>query len=115
GDRMSVSQNVATPFAAPATAGAAQTWTTSAFNTIACGTAFTVSGSQPSVTVNKAGTTTTAANKTATFSSTDQAVTLTASVTSDAGTVNQGSVTFTVKDSATVIGSTASEIGRAHV
>src|SRR5439155_576050 len=76
--------------------------------TIACGTAFTVSGSQPSVTVNKAGNTPTAANKTATFSSTDQAVTLTASVTSDAGTVNQGSVTFTVKDSATVIGSTAS-------
>src|SRR5207249_1738772 len=60
------------------------------------------------LTVNKAGTTTTAANKTAMFSSTDQTVTLTATVTSGAGTVNQGSVTFTVKDGVTVIGSTAS-------
>src|SRR5439155_13347977 len=58
--------------------------------------------------VNKAATTTTATSKPATFSSTDQTVTLTATVTSGAGTVNQRSVPFTVKDGPTVIGSTAS-------
>jgi subtilisin family serine protease len=60
------------------------------------------------LTVSKAATTTTAANATATFSSTDQAVMLTASVTSGAGSVNQGSVTFTVKDGASIVGSPAS-------
>ncbi len=71
-------------------------------------TQFAPSSGSVAQTVNKAATTTTAASKTATFSTTDQTVTLTATVTSGAGTVNQGSVTFTVKDGATVIGSTAS-------
>src|SRR5207249_9554824 len=71
-------------------------------------TPFAPSSGSVAQTVNKAATTTTATSKTATFSSTDQTVTLTATVTSGAGTVNQGSVTFTVKDGPTVIGSTAS-------
>jgi hypothetical protein len=42
-------------------------------------------------------TTTTASNATATFSGTNQTVTLTADVTSSAGTVNQGMVSFTLR------------------
>jgi subtilisin family serine protease len=61
-----------------------------------------------SLTVNKAGTTTTAAHATATFSSAAQTVTLTATISAGAGPVNQGSVTFTVKDGATVVGSPTS-------
>src|SRR5205814_733253 len=45
-------------------------------------------------TVNVASTTTTAANKTATFKLSDQTVTLTATVTSSTATVGQGTVTF---------------------
>ena len=59
-------------------------------------------------TVNKANTTTTAVNQTATFSAADQTVILTATVTANSpstATVNQGTVTFTVKQGATVIGS----------
>jgi trimeric autotransporter adhesin len=48
--------------------------------------------------VSAASTTTTAGNTTATFSTSAQNVTLTATVTSSAGTVNEGSVTFTLVD-----------------
>ncbi len=50
------------------------------------------------LTVSAAPTTTTASNATASFSSSAQNVNLTATVTSSAGTVNEGSVTFTVVD-----------------
>src|SRR5439155_16333914 len=59
-------------------------------------------------TVNKAATTTAAASQTATFSSSVQTVSLSAAVTSGAGTVSQGSVTFTVKDGTTIIGTATS-------
>jgi hypothetical protein len=51
-----------------------------------------------------AGTTTTAANATTTFSASSQLATLSATVTSGAGTVNEGTVTFTVEQGMTVIG-----------
>lgn len=54
--------------------------------------------------VNPVPTTTTVGNASATFSSSLQSVTLTATVTSAASTVNQGNVTFQVKDGATNIG-----------
>jgi CSLREA domain-containing protein len=57
------------------------------------------------VTLNKAATTTTGANKTATFNSAAQTVTLTATVTSSAGAVNEGKVTFTVKNGSMTVGS----------
>src|SRR5262249_17891205 len=53
---------------------------------------------------SKSNTTTTASNQTTTFSGSTQNVTLSATVTSTS-TVNEGTVTFTVKDGATVIGS----------
>jgi uncharacterized protein len=54
----------------------------------------------------KASTTTTVSDATAVFSPTDQSVTLTANVTTAAGTVNEGTVTFTVTDAGNnVIGS----------
>lgn len=56
------------------------------------------------LTVNAASTTTTAANKTATFSTSTQNVTLSAAVTSGAGTVNEGTVTFTVLNGGTPVG-----------
>jgi hypothetical protein len=56
------------------------------------------------LTVNPAATATAAANQTTTFSSAAQIVTLTAAVTSSVGTVGEGSVTFTVLNGATVIG-----------
>jgi hypothetical protein len=51
-----------------------------------------------------AATTTTPADASATFAPTDQTVTLSATVTSAFGTVNGGSVTFTVMSGTTVIG-----------
>lgn len=51
-----------------------------------------------------ATTTTTAANETANFNPTSQSVTLSATVTSGAGTVNAGTVTFTVMNGGTQIG-----------
>jgi hypothetical protein len=51
-----------------------------------------------------AGTTTTASNASANFSASDQLVTLSAVVTSGAGPVNAGTVTFTVLQGVTVIG-----------
>ena len=56
------------------------------------------------LTVNPAATTTTAANVTTTFSTSAQMVPLTATVTSPAGTVGEGSETFTVLNGTTVIG-----------
>jgi hypothetical protein len=57
-----------------------------------------------SFTVNRAASTTTASNATATFSTGNQTVALSATVTSAVGTPGDGRVTFTVKDGATVIG-----------
>src|SRR5205085_272550 len=54
----------------------------------------------------KGNTSTSASNASATYG--DTSVTLNASVTSSAGTVSQGSVTFTVKQGSTVIGTAAS-------
>ncbi len=56
------------------------------------------------LTVNAASTTTTGSNQTATFSSSSQVVTLSATVTSAAGTVNAGTVTFTVLNGGTPVG-----------
>ena len=57
------------------------------------------------LTVNAAGTTTTAANASTNFSASAQSVTLNATVTSTAGTVGAGTVTFTVLNGATPVGS----------
>jgi hypothetical protein len=65
------------------------------------------SDSTHTLTVNgavAAGTTTTASNASANFSASDQLVTLSAVVTSGAGQVNVGTVTFTVLQGVTVIG-----------
>ena len=51
------------------------------------------------------GTTVTAANASATFSTSAQDVSLSATVTSTAGTVNEGTATFTILSGTTVIGS----------
>jgi hypothetical protein len=56
------------------------------------------------LTVSTASTTTTASDATVNFSSSDQNVTLTANVTSSAGPVNEGTVTFTILQGTTVIG-----------
>jgi hypothetical protein len=56
------------------------------------------------LTVNPAATTTAAANVTTTFSSSAHAVTLTATVTSTAGTVGEGSEAFTILNGTQVIG-----------
>jgi predicted extracellular nuclease len=50
-----------------------------------------------------AATTTTVSDATATFSATDQIVPLTANVTTAAGTVNEGTVTFTVRNAANAV------------
>src|SRR5262249_51412897 len=57
-----------------------------------------------SLTVSKAATTTAAAGATASFNTTAQNVNLNATVTSPAGTVNEGTVTFTILNGNTVIG-----------
>jgi hypothetical protein len=64
----------------------------------------TSSDSSHTLTVGAAATTTAAASVTTTFSSSAQTVTLTATVTSPAGTVGEGSETFTVLNGTTVIG-----------
>jgi hypothetical protein len=56
------------------------------------------------LTVGAATTTTTASNATTTFSTSGQNVTLTAQVSSGAGVVNEGTVTFTVLQGSTVLG-----------
>jgi hypothetical protein len=63
------------------------------------------------LTVNPASTTTTVSNATATFSASDQDVTLTANVISDAGPVFEGTVTFTVSQNGTVIGTATTSDG----
>jgi hypothetical protein len=65
----------------------------------------TSSDSSHTLTIGEAATTTTAASVTTTFSTSAQSVTLTATVTSPAGTVGEGSVTFTVLNGSTIIGS----------
>ncbi|HEU4797084.1 MAG TPA: hypothetical protein VFT02_15730, partial [Pyrinomonadaceae bacterium] len=50
-----------------------------------------------------AATTTTVSDATAVFSATDQSVTLTANVTTAAGIVNEGTVTFTVRNAANAV------------
>jgi uncharacterized protein YlbG (UPF0298 family) len=65
----------------------------------------TSSDSSHTLTIGEAVTTITAAYQTTTFSTSAQTVTLTATVTSPAGTVGEGSVTFTVLNGTTVIGS----------
>jgi hypothetical protein len=63
------------------------------------------------LTVTTAATTTTGANATATFSTLPQIVPLSATVTSAGGTVNAGTVTFTVRDASNaVIGSPLSSV-----
>jgi hypothetical protein len=61
-----------------------------------------------SFTVNPAGTTTLASAASRTYSPAIQNVTLSATVTSAAGTVNEGELTFTIKNGATVIGTPTS-------
>src|SRR5205807_511716 len=60
------------------------------------------------LTVQKAATRTAATRPTATTSCRDHSGLLSRAVTSGAGTVNQGSVTFTVKDGTTIIGTATS-------
>src|SRR5262249_4270657 len=62
------------------------------------------SDSTPPLTARPAAPTTAAASVTTTFSSSAQTVKLTATVTSSAGTVGEGSETFTVLNGTTVIG-----------
>ena len=61
-----------------------------------------------SLTINSASTTTTPSSANAAFSTSDQNVTLSASVTSTVGTVNEGTVNFTVLDGATPVGTATS-------
>ena len=69
------------------------------------GALFSVSSdTSKTLTIQKAATTTTAVNATTVFSDAQQNVTLDASVTSSGGTVNEGIVTFQLKDGATNIG-----------
>ena len=56
------------------------------------------------LTINAAATTTASANASATFNAAAQAVALSATVTSGAGTVNEGTETFTILNGTTVVG-----------
>src|SRR5262249_13569606 len=62
------------------------------------------------LTVNPASTTTAASSAAATFSDSTQNVTLSATLTSGAGPVNEGTVMFTVLQGATVIGTPATSL-----
>jgi len=66
------------------------------------------SDSTHTLTVNAASTTTAAANASATYSAGNQSVHLSATVTSSAGTVSEGSVTFTLLNGSTPVGSPVS-------
>ncbi len=67
------------------------------------------SGSAPkTLTVSPAATATATANRAAAFSGLDQTVALTATVTSPAGSVSGGVVTFTLRSGATVVGTVVS-------
>ncbi|HYT74506.1 MAG TPA: hypothetical protein VEL79_07150, partial [Vicinamibacterales bacterium] len=72
-----------------------------------CNGTKTATSSAATLTVNPATTTTAAVNAIATYSAISQTVALSASVTSGAGAVNEGTVTFTIKDGSTTIGSAA--------
>jgi hypothetical protein len=63
------------------------------------------------LTINPASTTTTVRNATATFSASDQDVTLNANVSSDAGLVNEGTVTFILSQNGTAIGTATTSNG----
>jgi hypothetical protein len=67
----------------------------------------TSSDTTHTLTVNAAGTTTTAVNETANFSSANQTVTLSATITSAVGAVNEGTVTFTIYNGSTQVGGAA--------
>jgi Ca2+-binding RTX toxin-like protein len=66
------------------------------------------SDSSHSLTISSVATTTSAASATTTYSSASQSVSLSATVTSTVGTVNQGSVTFTILSGGNPIGSAVS-------
>jgi hypothetical protein len=63
------------------------------------------------LTINPASTTTTVRDATATFSASDQDVTLTADVKSEAGPVFEGTVTFVVSQNGTIIGTATTSDG----
>jgi hypothetical protein len=65
---------------------------------------------------NVGATTTAASNATATFSESAQNVTLSATVSSGAGAVNEGTVTFTLKQGSTIIGTatTSTTVSNGH-
>jgi hypothetical protein len=78
----------------------------------ALGSEFTYSLDNSHVlTINPASTTTTVSNATAVFSASDQNVTLTANVISDAGPVFEGTVTFTISQNGTIIGTATTSNG----
>jgi hypothetical protein len=77
----------------------AGTYTINASYSDASGNFASSSDTTHKLTINTASTTIKASNATASFSSSDQTVTLTATVTSSAGTVNEGTITFTLLDS----------------
>ena len=89
-------------FALPANSAAGTYTITAVYN--AAGGFATSSDNTHTLTVNTTATTTTAANSSVSFSSTSQNVTLSASVTSTGGTVSVGTVTFTILQGATTIG-----------
>jgi hypothetical protein len=68
----------------------------------------TISAVSSSFTANDAGTTTTASDASATYSSSAQSVALSATVTSNLGAVNAGTVTFTVLKGSTPVGTATS-------
>jgi hypothetical protein len=59
------------------------------------------------LTINRASTTTVSGTVSATYSASNQNITLTATVTSSAGTVSEGTVTFTVKTFLGIVHGTA--------
>ena len=91
------------PFVLPANTAVAGYTITATYN--AAGGFATSSDNTHTLTVTAAPTTTTAASATSPFSTSNQNVILSATVTSGAGVVNVGTVTFTVSQGGTTIGS----------
>jgi hypothetical protein len=87
---------------------AAGTYTIEADYSDSSGTFASSSDNTHTLTVSAASTTTAASNVTVAFSSSAQNATLKASVTSTAGTVDEGSVKFTILQGTTVIGTALS-------
>jgi len=105
------SAGVSVSYPLPAGTGAGS-YTIQAAYTDSTGNFANSSDSSHSLTVTSAtaaGTSTTASSATASFSSTTQNVTLTASVTSSGGTVNVGTMTFTILQGNTIIGTATSK------